>query len=477
MMFVVVESKVVNSGGTKFGWKSRMTQSEMGKKLEGERQEKFDRMMDLVVERHPYYRSLISRLGLHRTDFMTIEDLRKLPVTTKSTYMSDPEAFCLDMSNSAGLSLPERTLAQVIYTTGSTAGRPAAFYDTNFDHASRIAQMKAVGVMLGLGPEDTIANLFPLTAVLHQGFFSALYAGLAAGAKVFSTFTGQRSTEFDIYNSTSEACDLLRVHSTTVLWGIAGYVLRIVTEAVGRGIDLSGVHLVFLAGEPVSESTQEELRRTLLDSGAPDSLVIENGYGFTEMQGPGVRCHPGSQLHLPAPDQFWFETIDAETHGPMSPGEVGLLAITHLNRRGTVLLRYVVGDLCAIEDGVCPFCGRVGPRLASKPRRIGDLVKVKGTLVNTAALVEALQAIPGTGQTQVRLRRSRTNGDADELVVYVVAALDAEADLFEQIRQVVRRDFEITATVETAPLELRDELLTNYKVRRFLDERALVDDP
>ena len=77
-----------------------------------------------------------------------------------------------------------------------------------------------------------------------------------------------------------------------------------------------------------------------------------------------------------------------------------MLAFTHLNRRGTVFLRYLVGDVVSISHDTCPHCGRTAPRLTSQPTRTGSLLKVKGALVNLQNLSEeldrlaALDAVP-----------------------------------------------------------------------------------
>ena len=68
---------------------------------------------------------------------------------------------------------------------------------------------------------------------------------------------------------------------------------------------------------------------------------------------------------------------------PVLPdGERGALAVTHLNRRGTVLVRFLVGDIVAVERGACPHCGRFGDRIVGPVVRTRDLVKVKGMLIN-----------------------------------------------------------------------------------------------
>ena len=42
-----------------------------------------------------------------------------------------------------------------------------------------------------------------------------------------------------------------------------------------------------------------------------------------------------------------------------------MLAITHLHRRGTVLLRYLVGDVVTLARAPCPHCGRDGERIVA----------------------------------------------------------------------------------------------------------------
>lgn len=431
----------------------------------------FQRMIELVFVSHPYYSRRYAALGIAQRDIASLADLQQLPVTTKQEYMSVPDQFRLETHDREDLSLAERTLANVIYTTGSTAGNPTPFYDTNFDHASRIAQMKVLAKTLGITPSDVIANLFPLTPVLHQGFLSALYAALASGAKVFATFTGHPATEFPIYNDTALASKLLQENRPTVLWGITSYVRRIVSLALTQGTDLSDVRLVFLAGEPASVAAQEELRAELEAHGARD-VRVENGYGFTEMQGPGVRCVPGGPVHLPGREAFYMEVLDPASRQPVPPGADGMLAITHLNRRGTVLVRYLVGDICAIRENICSHCGEEGPRLVSAPRRTGDLVKIKGTLVNTSALVQSLDEVPGLVHSQVRVRPPSDGGFTEELIIYVVTADGRTAEVADRIRTLVRSGFELTPVVSAAPSELRDELTHRYKVRRFVDERV-----
>ncbi len=436
---------------------------------------RFHQMMDYVCAAHPYYRSAMQRLGLSRRDFGTVADLRKLPVTTKEQYTADPDAFRLRTESLPDLSLPERTLWGVVYTTGSTAGRPTPFYDTSYDHAARIWQMRIATEMAGITPVDVVANCFPLTTVPHQGFLSATYGPLAVGARVLSGFTGRPVTPFPVYRSTEELARHVEAHRATVLWGITSYVRRLVQVAAALKLDLSSVRLAFVAGEPCPPGMREDLRRRLAALGAP-RVRIQNGYGFTEMQGPMIECAEGGPQHVPAAEQYLFDVVEPVTHAPLAEGTRGLVLLSHLNRRGTVLLRYAVGDLSAMATGRCEICGRDGPRFVAPPERGDTLVKIRGTLVNPVAVIEATSGVPGVDDFQVAVAH-RDAGDSlsgDELVVRFTGASDQADAVGAAIASAVRKVCEVNPrTVYLAPGEFAAlSEVDVYKFRRFRDERS-----
>ena len=85
--------------------------------------------------------------------------------------------------------------------------------------------------------------------------------------------------------------------------------------------------------------------------------------------------------------------------------ERGALAITQLNRRGTCLVRYLVGDIVSLTHEPCPHCGRTGDRIVPPIVRTKDLLKVKGMLINPTVLLESLTAVPNVDEFQVVLTR------------------------------------------------------------------------
>lgn len=439
-----------------------------------ERLTAFRRTIDLCFRAHPYYRKVFGELGLQRKDLDTPENLVRLPVVDKAVWMANPEQFRLKLEDLDDLSIQERSLWNVIYTAGSM-DHPTPFYDTSHDHYARMAQMKRFAELTEIGQDDVVANLFPLTAIQHQGFLSAQYGAQGAGARMVAVTPGRGDEAMLEGRHTEAAVRFVETHRATVLWGIATFVRRLVMCAQDIGADLSAVRLVFAMGEACPQPFREDLKARLEGLGA-SGVTVQNGYGFTEMQGPTYQCREGGAFHLPCPEFFHLEIVDSETHEPMPHGEEGLVVISHLNRRGTVLLRYALGDLSRLMVDACPECGKTGPRFVCPPRRRGRMVKIKGLLVNPDNLDEVLRSIEGVEEYQSVV----TKADAadpfsmDILVVRLACAPEVRETIEPIIRDRLIQSIEITPRIEFTG---RDDLMGDdgrYKFKRFVDQRSEV---
>lgn len=432
------------------------------------------RMVPLWAQAHPYARRVFAERGLTPDDFRTVDDIPKLPPMTKQDYIRDPESFRLDPALATGLSLEERTIADIIYTAGST-GEPTPFYDTVHDRFARIHILENGARIAGVGPDDTVMNLFPLSAVPHQGFLSATWGAMATGGKLLSALTGRAYADFPVHRRMDEAIELIESQRATVLWGITSYVRRVILRAEELGKDFSAVRLVMAMGEPCPTAMRDDMRARLMRMGSP-GVTVNNGYGMTELMGPSTECRENGGAHLPAPEQFYFEVVDPETYAPVPDGARGLLVLTHLNRRGTVLLRYVAGDVVALTHEPCPHCGRREPRFLGSPYRVDGLTKVKGTLVNPAVLLEGLSSLLSRGvkEYQVVIAREVPSDplSSDVLRVRAACAGAERPRLRQEIAATVRAETEISPEIEFLPADGFGEIAGGYKFKRFVDERA-----
>ncbi len=388
------------------------------------RQKRFRDTAELVFARHPAYRRIAGERGLSGRDFTDIADLGKLPVTTKNAYMAAPEAYRLD---TAGLDSEMRAVWDVMHTTGTTTGVPTPFYSTAYDFYRILSVQEGMMRLRGVGPQDSIANLFPLTVWPHGAYARVPHAAAVLKIPVVSALPGNPSPYFEHGSGLDEVVALVARSRSTILWGVPSYVRRVLIRAGEIGADFSAVRHAFVTGESTPEAMRSDFRARLAALGATD-VFVSISYGATEMQGGMVECAPGSGFHNPAPDQFLIDIVDPDTHAPVAPGGSGLVLLSHLDRRGTVLLRYALGDISALATGPCPHCGSETDRLAVTPARADSLLKIKGMLVNPAIIEDILIADPGIREYQVVIERENPDDalSPDRLRLRLAHAADDE---------------------------------------------------
>jgi phenylacetate-CoA ligase len=436
--------------------------------------QRFRHQIALCFKAHPYYQEVFNRLHLTPDDFQTLDDVHKLPVTFKSDYMKNPAAFRL-------AALPEftpqeRILWDVSYTTGTTAGTPTPFFNTTHDYFAILEQLKRLCEIMGISDKDTVINLFPLTPVPHIGFLRTRDYATIIGAPVVNALTGTPYPAYDVHRHLDEAVRMVEQHRGTVLSGIVSYVRRVIMRAEELGADFSHVRLVAALGEPCPRGMREDMRRRLVRLGAnQEELKIGNALGFTEMQGSTGECVEFGGGHNPAPDQFYFEVIDEQSHEPLPDGQRGLFTVTHLDRRGTVLLRYVVGDLNALSNEVCPHCGRQGPRVVTNTVRTAELVNLKGTLINPDVIKEAIATVEGIEEYQIVFTKEKRDDpySLDQLLVRVAAPADERERITTQLTATVAEAAEMRPVIEYVSMSEIFDPTKTLKSTRVVDLRPI----
>ena len=77
------------------------------------------------------YQRRLAEAGLAPDNFRTLDDLEHLPLTDKTEYIADPQAFRLDPDALPDdFTLEERVIWDIAYTSGTTAGWPTTMGPT-----------------------------------------------------------------------------------------------------------------------------------------------------------------------------------------------------------------------------------------------------------------------------------------------------------------------------------------------------------
>ena len=389
--------------------------------------------------------------------------------------MRDPEAFKLNLSNPTLYDW----LWDVTYTTGTTTGVPTPFYNTINDAYGTFQLifrgLKITGAISGMRS----VNLFPLGPVPHIGFFRTrdIVTMSLFGQGSFAC-TGMPHPEFKIHRSLDYAVELIERVEGQALVGVASFLRRVIMKAEEQARDYSHVEGVELLGEAAPKGMRDDIRMRLEKMGA-DRPFISNSYGFTEMQGAMPECEEFSGCHSPDPGLYFFEVVDEKTGERLPDGEVGLLVITHLNRTGSVLLRYVIGDYAAIIHEPCPFCGRTGMKMqvavgSTYASRTSELINLKGTLINPEILRDEIANTAGVAEYQVVFTKKDLSDpySSDELIIKV-GRLESrpEEEIAAELRQRIQRAIEMRAKIEFVELSEIFDPDVSLKALRIVDLR------
>ncbi len=436
--------------------------------LQEAREAAFAQTMDLVFQRHPFYRERLANLKLKRADFRTLADLQRLPLTTKAEYMATPQRFVLE---NEGLPLEMQTVWDTMYTTGSTSGRPTPFVSTSYDFFNILELQRNMLLLRGVTHQDTIANLFPITPTPHGAWIRVLHAAASLNVPVISAMPGNPSPYFHLGNGLDQVVHLIGNSAATILWGVPSYIQRLVMRAIELKQRWPAVRLVFVTGEALPETARSQMQQALEHVGAK-AARISISYGATEMQGGMVECAPGAGLHNPLPTQMLVDVVDAQTGQSLPDGHSGAVVLTHLNRRGTLLLRYALGDFSVRTQVPCPHCGIVTDRLVQTPRRVDAMVKVKGMLIHPEAILTSLDQQLGATPYLLSVRSVAPDQplSGDRLVLQVEGPRDPERAtlLTDQVKQACgvtpEVHFEATGALATSA--------SGWKAKKFVDLRA-----
>ena len=455
----------------------------------------------VVLPFSAHYRKMFQDNGFCVDSFRTLEDLRRVPFTTKADLLNTTEQpqrfkdFIVVPDKNVLARRPgtvARALVQgreavkqgfeaefrpifVTFTTGRSAD-PTPFFYTQLDLAHLATAGRRVIEVCAAKPEDRLLNTFPFAP--HLAFWLAHYAGTAGGILVLSSGGGKvLGTEGNIRH--------LRKFKPDALIGIPTFLYHLLHQAAEEGVHCENLRRIVLGGEKVSDGLRHKLRELAHELGARNVEVLAT-YGFTEAKQAWAECpfphdQPSGGYHL-YPDLGIIEVIDPQTGDILPPGQPGELVFTPLDARGTVVLRYRTGDYTdgGITYARCPHCGRTLPRLLGNISRRSEvkemsLDKLKGTLVDFNQLEHVLDNAPHIGAWQVELRKVNDDPlDLDEIIFHVQKSNGTDEG--QLARELSERCF---ARLELHPNRIlfhgADEIRRLQGVGTVLKEQKLVD--
>lgn len=465
--------------------------------LQGKRLHRF--LKHQVVPFSAHYREVFQEAGIDPGEIRSIEDLSRIPFSSKSTLIDDegipktrdfvlvPDEKILSRRPSTimGAAIQGRAAVKAGFekeyrpvlmtsTTGRSA-EPIPFLYTQHDLDNLATTGRRLMEVCDSRPDYRHLNLFPYAP--HLAFWQAHYAGLGYNTFTLSTGGGKvMGTEGNVR--------LLAKIKPDALIGMPTFIYHVLQVAMEKGLHCPNIRRIVLGGEKVPEGLRRKLRALCAELGSGNVEVMAT-YGFTESKMAFPECPArggeATGYHL-YPDLGIVEVIDPDTGEVLPDGVPGEVVFSPLDSRGSVVLRYRTGDL--ISGGItherCPACGGRMPRLLGRISRVSDVKrmnigKVKGTLVNFNDLEHVLDDLAEVGTWQIELRKRNNDPlESDEIIVHVSARGRGGR---EEIRDRITERFAASTEIRPNAVEFHDaaDLRRRHGVGKALKEEKVVD--
>lgn len=380
-----------------------------------------------VAANAPYYKEVFAQHGISADTIQTLDDLRKLPFTTKAD-MRDHYPFGLvagDMK-SDGVR---------IHSSSGTTGNPTVIVHSQHDLDSWANLVARCLYMVGIRKTDVFQNSSGYG--MFTGGLGFQYGAERLGALTVPAAAG---------NSKRQIKFITDFH-TTALHAIPSYAIRLAEVFREEGIDPTSTTLktLVIGAEPHTNEQRRKIERML-------GVKAYNSYGMTEMNGPGVafECKEQQGMHL-WEDCFLIETIDPTTDEPVPEGEMGELVLTTLDREMMPLIRYRTRDLIRIIPGECS-CGRTHHRISRIKGRCDDMFIIKGVNIFPLQVEMVLVQYPELGSNY--LITLKTVNNQDEMIIEAELG-DLSTDNYIELERIHKDIIRL----------LKDEILVTPKLK------------
>lgn len=401
----------------------------------------------------PFYRRRFEEAGLKPEDIKTLEDIRRIPLTTKQD-LRDTYPFGI-------ASVPLRDCVR-LHSSSGTTGNPTVILHTQRDLEQWGNAVARCLWMVGARPEDVFQN------TSGYGMFTG-GLGFQYGAEQLGMLTVPAAA-----GNTKRQIKFMTDFGTTVVHAIPSYATRIYEVMQQEGIDPrrdTRLRILAIGAEPHSDEQRKRIEQML-------GVKAYNSFGMSEMCGPGVafECQEQNGMHI-WEDYYLVEILDPDTLEPVPDGEMGELVLTTLNREAMPLLRYRTRDLTRILPGECP-CGRHHKRIDRMRGRSDDMIVLKGVNIFPIQIEQILMQYKELGSNYLITLHTEESNDAMTVEVELGQGFTDDFAVLQRLTQNIAHALhdEILLTPHVKLLPAGTLPVNDGKAVRVVDKRAFLSD-
>jgi len=407
------------------------------------------KLVDYVYHNVEFYRKKMQSIGMMPGDIKGIEDITKLPFTTKDD-LRDNYPFGL-------FAVPNSEIVRIHASSGTTGKATVVGY-TRRDLEVWSECVARCLTMANVGKDDIIQVAYGYG--LFTGGLGAHAGAEKIGATVVPMSTG----------NTKKLTTMMVDFGATAIACTPSYLLHISEALEADGLlDQVKLRSAICGAEPWTEKMRNEIETKL-------NIKAYDIYGLSEVMGPGVACdcafHTG--LHV-CEDHFYPEVLDSATLTPVADGVTGELAFTTLTKEGIPLIRYRTKDLTSLDHTACE-CGRTSARISRFKGRVDDMLIIRGVNVFPSQIEAALLGVEEVTPHYMMIVDRVNNLDTLEIQVEVapkyytdeVRAIEA---LTKKIGHIIQQALGINAKIKI--VEPQTLVRSQGKAVHVIDNRKL----
>ena len=313
------------------------------------------------------YRNKFEQAGIHPDDIKSLEDLARLPVTTKED-LRDQYPFGM-------FAVPMEQVVRVHASSGTT-GKPTVVGYSQADVDLWALVMARSIYAAGGRAQDKVHVSYGYG--LFTGGLGAHYGAERLGCTVIPMSGGQ----------TEKQVQLIRDLEPEIIMVTPSYILNIADEFEHQGVDpaTSSLRVGLLGAEPWTEGMRAEIESRL----GIDALDL---FGLSEVIGPGVaqECLETKDGLTLWEDHFYPEIIDPTSGAVLADGEPGELVLTSLTKEAMPIIRYRTRDLTRLLPGTA----RTMRRMEKITGRNDDMLIIRGVNVFPSQIEALVLEQPG----------------------------------------------------------------------------------
>ncbi|CAH0124066.1 AMP-binding protein [Chryseobacterium sp. Bi04] len=409
---------------------------------------KLQELLAYLETHSPFYKKLFTENDIHIKNIITLEDLQKIPTTTKNDLQQhNHDFFCIPPDKIVDYS-----------TTSGTLGDPVTFGLSDSD-LERLAYNEAISfACAGIQKGDVVQMITTIDKRFMAGL--AYFLGLRKmGASVVRMGPGIPELQWD---------SIFR-YQPKYLITVPSFLLKMIDYAEKHGLDYknSSVYGAVCIGESIKN---QDFTDNILSQKIKEKWNINlfSTYASTEMSTAFTECEfqMGGHHH---PELIITEILD--DHGdPVQEGESGELTITTLGVEAIPLLRFKTGDIVKAHYKPCQ-CGRNTMRLGPVVGRKQQMIKYKGTTLYPPAMNDILNDFNGILCYQIVIQANEIG--LDEIIIRVSTEENNE-NFVHEVRDHFRAKLRVSPKIEMVDFEILSKTVYHPNSRKpitFIDLR------